>query len=76
MQFQSDAVSMGNASMDPKAHIIVAPDGTENPKIDMHSLTYLGQDGYLGWMKKVTAIIFENKTHYPTEIETGGRYGC
>ncbi len=70
MQFQSDSVSMGNAPMNPEAQIIVNADGTACLEIDLHSLTYLGQDGYLGWMKKVTEIISENKYHYPTEIKT------
>ena len=70
MQFQSDSVSMGNASMNPEAQIIVNADGTTCLEIDLHSLTYLEQDGYLGWMKKVTEIISENKYHYPTEIKT------
>ena len=70
MQFHSDEVSMGNASMDPTAHITVNSDGTATLEIDMHSLTYLNREGYLGWMKKVTAITKENKFHYPTEYET------
>ena len=70
MQFHSDEISMGNASMIPKAHIVVTPDGTAELQIDMVSLTYLNKEGYLGWMKKVTEIISENKYHYPTEIKT------
>ena len=70
MQFHSDEVSMGNASMEPEAHITVNTDGTATFEIDMHSMTYLNKDGYLGWLKKVTAVLAENKYQYPTEIET------
>ena len=70
MQFHSEEVSMGNASMMPEAHIVVAPDGTAQLQIDMVSMTYLNKEGYLGWMKKVTEIVKENKYHFPTEIET------
>lgn len=70
MQFHSDEVSMGNSSMNPTAHITVNSDGTANLEIDMHSMVYLDREGYLGWMKKVTAITKENKFHYPTEYET------
>lgn len=70
MQFHSEEDSMGNASMVPEAHIVVAPDGTAQLQIDMVSMTYLNKDGYLGWMKKVTEIVKENKYQYPTEIET------
>lgn len=70
MQFQSDEVSMGNASMNSLAHIKVNDDGTAVLEIDMQSMTYLGMDGYLAWMKKVTEVVSENKYHYPTEIKT------
>ena len=70
MQFHSEEVSMGNASMDPLAHIKVNEDGTSVLEIDMHSMNYLGMDGYLGWLKKVTEVVSENKYHYPTEIIT------
>lgn len=70
MQFHSDEVSMGNASMNSTAHITVNSDGIANLEIDMHSMVYLDREGYLGWMKKVTAITKENKFHYPTEYET------
>ena len=70
MQFHSEGLSMGNASMNPEAHISVNADGTAAIEIDLQSLTYLGMDGYLGWLKKVTEIVEENKFHYPTEIET------
>ena len=61
---------MGNASMKNPATLIVNADGTSRIEIDMQSLKYLGRDGYLGWLKKVTKVISENKYHYPTEIET------
>ena len=61
---------MGNASMKNPAMLIVNADGTSRIEIDMQSLKYLGRDGYLGWLKKVTKVISENKYHYPTEIET------
>ena len=70
MQFHSTEVSMGNASMNPEAHIVVNADGTAEIRIDMQSMTYLGQDGYLGWLKKVTKIVSENAYQYPTEVET------
>ena len=70
LQFHSDEVSMGNASMNPEAHIVVNADGTANLEIDLHSMTYLEREGYLGWLKKVTEVISENKYQYPTEIET------
>lgn len=70
MQFHSEEVSMGNASMNPEAHITVNTDGTATLEIDMHSMTYLNRDGYLGWMKKITNIIAQNKYFYPTEFET------
>lgn len=70
MQFHSTEVSMGNASMNPEAHIVVNADGTAEIRIDMQSMTYLGQQGYLGWLKKVTEIISENAYQYPTEVET------
>ena len=70
MQFHSDEKSMGNASMVPEAHIVVSEDGTAEIQIDMVSLTYLNREGYLGWLKKVTAVLAENKYQYPTEIET------
>ena len=70
MQFHSEEVSMGNASMVPEAHIVVNNDGTAEIQIDMVSLTYLNREGYLGWLKKVTAVLAENKYQYPTEIET------
>ena len=70
MQFHSDEKSMGNASMVPEAHIVVNNDGTAEIQIDMVSLTYLNREGYLGWLKKVTAVLAENKYQYPTEIET------
>ena len=69
-QFGSDSLSMGNASMKNPATLIVNADGTSRIEIDMQSLKYLGRDGYLGWLKKVTKVISENKYHYPTEIET------
>ncbi len=69
-QFGSDSLSMGNASMKNPAMLIVNADGTSRIEIDMQSLKYLGRDGYLGWLKKVTKVISENKYHYPTEIET------
>jgi LPXTG-motif cell wall-anchored protein len=70
MQFHSDELSMGNESMIPQAQIVVNTDGTASIEIDMQSLTYLGRNGYLGWLKKVTNIISENRFHYPTEFET------
>lgn len=70
MQFHSDEKSMGNASMVPEAHIVVNNNGTAEIQIDMVSLTYLNREGYLGWLKKVTAVLAENKYQYPTEIET------
>lgn len=70
MQFHSDELSMGNESMIPQAQIVVNTDGTASIEIDMQSLTYLGRDGYLGWLKKVTKVISENRFQYPTEIET------
>ena len=70
MQFHSEGQSMGNASMNPEAHIVVKPDGSAEIQIDMVSLTYLGREGYLGWLKKVTKIVKENRFQYPTEIET------
>lgn len=70
MQFHSEEVSMGNASMNPLAHITVNTDGKATLEIDMHSLTYLNREGYLGWLKRVTKVISENKYQYPTEIET------
>ena len=70
MQFHSEGQSMGNASMNPEAHIVVKPDGSAEIQIDMVSLTYLGKQGYLGWLKKVTKIVKENEYQYPTEIET------
>lgn len=69
MQFHSDELSMGNESMIPQAQIVVNTDGTASIEIDMQSLTYLGRDGYLGWLKKVTKVISENRFQYPTEIE-------
>lgn len=70
LQFHSDELSMGNESMIPQASIVVNTDGTASIEIDMQSLTYLGRDGYLGWLKKVTKVISENRFQYPTEIET------
>lgn len=70
MQFHSDELSMGNESMIPQAQIVVNTDGTASIEIDMVSLTYLNRDGYLGWLKRVTNIISENRFHYPTEFET------
>lgn len=70
MQFHSDELSMGNESMIPQAQIVVNTDGTASIEIDMVSLTYLNRDGYLGWLKRVTNIISENRFHYPTEYET------
>ncbi len=70
MQFHSEELSMGNESMLPQAQIVVNTDGTASIEIDMQSLTYLNRDGYLGWLKKVTNIISENRFHYPTEFET------
>lgn len=70
LQFGSDELSMGNASMIPEAHIVVSDDGTAQLEIDMVSLTYLGQEGYLGWMKKVTNVIETNRFNYPLEFET------
>lgn len=70
MQFHSEGTSMGNASVDPEAHIYVDSDGTAQIEIDLHSMTYLGKEGYLGWLKKVDAVISENEYHYPLEIET------
>ena len=70
MQFHSEELSMGNESMLPQAQIVVNTDGTASIEIDMQSLTYLGRDGYLGWLKKVTKVISENRFQYPTEIET------
>lgn len=70
MQFHSDEVSMGNASMNPQAHIKVNDDGTAVLEIDLKSMTYLGMDGYLGWLKKVMEVVSENKYHYPAEIKT------
>ncbi len=69
-QFGSDSLSMGNASMKNPATLIVDADGTSRIEIDMQSLKYLGRDGYLGQLRKVTKVISENKYHYPTEIET------
>ena len=69
MQFHSEGQSMGNASMNPEAHIVVNEDGTADIQIDLVSLTYLNQEGYLGKLQKVTNIVAENKFHYPTEIE-------
>ena len=70
MQFHSEGQSMGNASMNPEAHIVVNEDGTADIQIDLVSLTYLNQEGYLGKLQKVTNILAENEYHYPTEIET------
>lgn len=70
LQFHSDELSMGNESMIPQASIVVNADGTAAIEIDMKSLTYLNRDGYLGWLKRVTNIISENRFQYPTEIET------
>ena len=70
MQFHNEGLSMGNASMNPEAHIIVKHDGTAEIQIDMVSLTYLGKQGYLGWLKKVTKVLKENDFQYPTEIES------
>ena len=59
MQFHSEGQSMGNASMNPEAHIVVKADGTAEIQIDMVSLTYLGKQGYLGRLKKGTKIVKE-----------------
>lgn len=69
-QFGSDSLSMGNASMKSPATLIVNADGTARIEIEMQSLKYLGRDGYLGQLRKITKVLAENKYHYPTEIET------
>lgn len=70
MQFHSEGKSMGNEAMKPEAHVVVAEDGSAQIQIDMTTLTYLNQLGYLGSLKKVTSVLEENKYHYPTKIET------
>ena len=70
MQFHTDEVSMGNASMNPMAHIVVNNDGTAELHIDMRSMTYMEKQGYLGWMKKVTEIVKANMFQYPLEVNT------
>lgn len=70
MQFHSEEKSMGNESMKPEAHIVVAEGGSAQIQIDMTTLTYLNQLGYLGSLTKVTSVLEENKYHYPTKIET------
>lgn len=70
LQFGSVELSMGNASMVPEAHIVVNADGTAQLEIDMVSLTYLGQEGYLGWLKKVTEVTETNQYNYPLAYET------
>lgn len=70
MQFHSEGKSMGNEAMKSEAHIVVNADETAQIEIDMQSMLYLGKEGYLGWMKKVTNVVSENRFGYPTEIET------
>lgn len=70
MQFHSTDLSMGNEAMLPTAEIIVKADKTASLEISLKSLTYLNRDGYLGWLKKVTRVISENRFQYPIEIET------
>ena len=70
MQFDNDEYSMGNGSMKSPATLVTDINGNSHIEIEMQSMTYLGMDGYLGKLRRVTKILAENKYHYPTEIET------
>ena len=70
MQFDNDEYSMGSGSMKSPATLVTDINGNSHIEIEMQSMTYLGMDGYLGKLRRVTKILAENKYHYPTEIET------
>ena len=69
-QFGSDSLFMGNASMKSPASIVIDENNNARIEIDMQSLTYLGREGYLGSLKKVTDVLEKNKYNYPIKIET------
>ncbi len=69
-QFGNEDLSMGNEAIVPEAVLVVSESGSATLEMDLKSLTYLGRDGYLGWMKKVTKVLSENNYHYPIEILT------
>ena len=70
MQYMSTDASMGNNAFEQSGVLVVNEDKTATLEIDLHSLQYLGRDGYLGWMKRVTKVNTYNKYGAPTDYET------
>ncbi len=60
MQFDNDEYSMGNGSMKSPATLVTDSSGNSHIEIEMQSMTYLGMEGYLGQLRKVTKVISEN----------------
>ena len=63
-QFGSEDLSMGNASMISPATLVVNG-GEAHIEINMQPLTYLGKEGYLASLKKVTKVIEKTNTTIP-----------
>lgn len=56
MQYMSTDASMGNNAFEQSGVLVVNEDKTASLEIDLHFLQYLGRDGYIGWMKRVTKV--------------------
>ena len=70
MQYMSTDASMGNNAFEQSGVLVVNEDKSATLEIDLHSMQYLGRDGYLGSMKRVTEVTKYNKYGYPTEFST------
>ena len=69
-QYMSEDDSMGNKAFEQSGVLVVNEDKTATLEIDLHSMKYLGKDGYLGSMKRVTEVTKYNKYGTPTEFST------
>lgn len=49
-----DDKSMGNAALEQMGKVVVDESGNASLQLSFDSLTYLGQQGYLGWLNLVT----------------------
>ena len=69
-QYMSEDDSMGNKAFEQSGVLVVNEDKTATLEIDLHSMQYLGKDGYLGKLKRVTKVNTYNKYGTPTDYET------
>lgn len=70
MQYMSSDTSMGNNAFVQSGVLVVNEDKSAVLEVDLHSMKYLGKDGYLGKMQRITKVNTYNKYGTPIDFET------